>query len=90
MKYEKPNLVGAGSKELIDRMDYPLYVFPTWMRSGKQHYVVKYTDPKAGRVRWYPGDCLVKHRAEEIFPYRKQVRRHVVLRKFVKEQSVFA
>lgn len=60
------------------------------MRSGKQHYVVKYADPKTGKVKWYPGDCLVKHREEEIFPFRKKVRRNLVVRKFSKESSVFA
>lgn len=35
MKYDKPNLVNANQKRLLDETDYPIYVFPTFMRSGK-------------------------------------------------------
>jgi len=35
LKYEKPNLVNAGFKEYLDRKDYPLYIFPTFMSCGR-------------------------------------------------------
>lgn len=42
MKYEKPNLVHANNKTSLQNKDYPLYVFPCFMRAGKHFYCVKY------------------------------------------------
>ena len=34
LKYKNPNYVNIKHKNLIDRLDIPLYVFPVFMRSG--------------------------------------------------------
>ena len=40
------------------------------MKSGKQYYVVKHKSLKQnGKVTWYPNDCIVRFREEEIFEY---------------------
>ena len=77
-------------REYIDRQDVPLYVFACFMKSGKQHYVVRHSDRDSGKSKWYPADCVTNFREEEIFNYRKYIKKHMVVRKFVKEQSVFA
>ena len=38
-KYKRPNLVNIHMSELESQTD-PLYVYPCFMRCGKQHYVV--------------------------------------------------
>ena len=74
----------------IARTDLPLYVFPTFMRSGKQYYMVKSEDPRSKALKWFPGSCLARFREEEIPRYRKRYARVKVERRFVKEASVFA
>ena len=89
MKYHKPNLVNAGFKDLVDRTDVPLYVYATFMTSGKQYYVVRHEQAN-GKVKWYPANCIVKHRSEPIFKFRKKLNKIIIEPKFSKGSSVFA
>jgi len=82
-------LVNAGFKDLVDRVDVPLYVYATFMTSGKQHYVVRHEKPNA-EVKWYPANCIVKHRAEPIFKFRKKLNKIIIEPKFSKGSSVFS
>ena len=90
MKYTTPNLVNTEKAAEIARIDLPLYVFATFMRSGKQYYMVKHEEPRSKALTWYPGSCLARFREEEIPRYRKRYARVRVERRFVKEASVFA
>jgi len=90
MKYKKPSLINAEKKDLIDRQDVPLYLYPTFLRSGKQHFVVRSTDRSTGKCKWYPSECIANFREEEVFTYRKDVKKLQIVRRFIKETSVFA
>ena len=35
LKYKSPNLINTLYKDLITKIDVPLYVFPAFMKSGK-------------------------------------------------------
>ena len=35
LKYKSPNLINAQYKDLISKIEVPLYVFPVFMKSGK-------------------------------------------------------
>ena len=63
--------------------DTPLYVYPTFMRSGKRYYCVKHESKK------YIHSCVVKFRVEDLKPIQKQLKSHTVERVFKKETSVF-
>jgi len=42
--YKQPNLINAGWTQFIDNLDYPLYVFPTFLKSGKHYYIIDMQD----------------------------------------------
>ena len=46
MKYKKPNLVNAEKKEQLDNFEIPFFMFPVFMKSGTQNYMIKYQDNK--------------------------------------------
>lgn len=48
LKYMKPNLVNTAYKQELDNQNFPLFVFPTFMRSGKQYYIVKHKSQITG------------------------------------------
>jgi hypothetical protein len=36
-----PSILNAGWTQLIDNLEYPLYIFPTFLKSGKHYYFVE-------------------------------------------------
>ena len=78
MPYDKPFLVNADKRMALAKKDVPLFVFCTFMRVGKQHYVVKYKSPSNGYSRFYPSFCMAKHRDDEIRKYRKNFKKVIV------------
>ena len=86
LKYKMPNLVNVEMKEAIDACNVPLYVYPTFMKSGKQYYCIKTQD--SGR-NMYVHSNLTKFRTEEIMPYVKPKKHKYNIRRFKKETSVF-
>ena len=87
MKYAKPNLINATA--LKGKVEYsgPLYVFAAFVKCGKQHYVIETQQPKAGT---FVHSCITKFRNDEITPYRKAFKHHIVERRFRRDTSVFA
>ena len=77
-------------KEQLNNLSYPLYIYPTFMKSGKQYYMVKHKTKSTDEVKWYPNDCIVRFREEEIFEYDIKLKRNIEYRRFIKETSVFA
>lgn len=73
-KYRSPNLVNAEYSEELEEGN--LYVYATFMRLGKQHYVVKH------RGETYPHSCLARHREEDIWDFKKKVNTIWVTRTF--------
>lgn len=90
LKYKRPNLVNSSAKEQLNNLGHPLYVYPTFMKSGKQYYMVKHKTKDTGEVKWFPNHCIVRFREEEIFEYDIKLKRNVAPRRFIKEVSVFA
>jgi hypothetical protein len=50
----------------VSRIDIPLFIFPTFMKSGEQTFVVKYQKPLEKEARLYPATTIVKFRDESI------------------------
>ena len=89
LKYDKPNLVNSIFREQLDNWNLPLYVFTTYMRTGKQYYSIKHKVKETGEIKWYANDCIVRFREEDIFEFGKRLKKDVIKRVFIKETSVF-
>ena len=66
MKYAKPNLINATALKGKSEYNKPLYVYPAFVKCGKQHYAVETQQPTA---QTYVHSCITKFRNEEITPY---------------------
>ena len=86
MKYKMPNLVNAEMKAAINAQDLPLYIYPTFMKSGKQYYCVQ---TQGTEQKMYIHSTFSKFRTEEIPPYVKPLKHKYNIRRFKKETSVF-
>jgi hypothetical protein len=41
MPYQEPNLVNANLRGMLENTSVPLYVYPCFIKTAKQYYVVK-------------------------------------------------
>ena len=80
-----PCIVNAGWTHLIDNPEFPLYIYPTFLKSGKHHYIIENEENE----RQYFGSFIARFREEEIYKYQKIKPRKQLVRKFEKEASVF-
>jgi hypothetical protein len=39
-----PCIVNAGWTQLIDNPEFPLYIYPTFLKSGKHYYIIENHD----------------------------------------------
>ena len=87
LKYKKPQLIDADLARASDEM--PLYVYATYMKSGKQFYGIETRDVD-GVSSMHIHSCISKFRTEDI-PLAKKIFKYIDrgARRFRKETSVF-
>jgi len=88
LKYQEPLLVNSDLESLINNQTNPLYIFPTFVRGGKNLYVIK--SEMNGKSMFHPGSFIAHNREEPVMKYNVVFRRTLIARKFIKEASVFA
>lgn len=62
-----PCIVNAGWTSLIDNPEYPLYIYPTFLKSGKHYYFVESDQDE----NLFMGSFIARYREEEIYKYQK-------------------
>lgn len=67
-----------------------LYILPIYIKSGKQHLLIKAQDKELGTCDWFYQREITEFRIEEIALFKKPLGSHMIQRKFMKENSVFA
>lgn len=87
LKYE-PQLVNTDLESLINDLKVPLYIFPTFVRGGKNLYVIKSEINR--KIKFNPGSFIAHNREEPVMKYNVIFKRTLIARKFIKEASVFA
>ena len=61
--YRNPNLINDEYQMLIDNLDCQLFVFPTFLTSGKHYYIV---DAQDWEENIYYGSFISTYREEEV------------------------
>lgn len=80
--------------------DVPLFVYPCFMKCGKQYFCVKYNKMKMNKKlqspqlspkqSWYVDSCIAQFRREPVPSFRKTFKSHIIQRRFLKDSSVFS
>lgn len=66
-----------------------LYVYVTFLQSGKHNYAIKSEDSILGTSDWQFYHEVVNFRTEGICYFTKKLKSHIVQRRFNKENSMF-
>ena len=83
MKYQKPNLINS---HYLNQITQNIYVYATFMKSGKQFYCVETQQPKN---KLFVHSFISKFRNEEIMAYKKSFKHAIIIKRFRREISVF-
>ena len=54
MQYKMPNIVNANNSQLMQSAEVPLFVYPCFMRCGKQYFCIKYNKMKMNKQMQSP------------------------------------
>ena len=60
-----PCVLNAGWTQLIQNPEYPLYIYPTFLKSGKHYYIIE-TEKDQNK---FVGSFIARYREEEIYKY---------------------